>query len=51
MTVSDLCISKPSRINSNGVDMYLRIDQSEQEQKLHRISASILKKIIKTIDL
>jgi len=49
--ISDLCISIPSRINSNGVDMYLRLDLSEQEQKLLRISASTLKKIIKTIDL
>lgn len=49
--ISDLCISIPSRITSNGVDMYLRLDLSEQEQKLLRISAGTLRKIIKTIDL
>jgi len=49
--ISDLCISIPSRLNSNGVDMYLRLDLSVQEQKLLGISAGTLKKIIDTIDV
>ena len=49
--INDICISIPSRINSNGVDLYLKLDLSEQEQKLLKYSASTLKKVIKTIDL
>jgi L-lactate dehydrogenase len=49
--ISDLCISIPSRINSNGVEQYLRLDLSMQEQKSLKHSASTLKKILKTIDL
>jgi L-lactate dehydrogenase len=49
--ISDICLSVPSRVNINGADQYLRLDLSEQEQKLLKYSASTLKKIVKTIDL
>jgi L-lactate dehydrogenase len=49
--ISNICISIPSRVNINGVDQYLKLDLSEQEQKLLKHSANTLKKIIKTIDL
>lgn len=47
--INDICISIPSRINSCGVDMYLKLDLSEQEQKLLKYSASALKKIVEKI--
>jgi L-lactate dehydrogenase len=49
--VSDVCISIPSHVNINGVDQYLKLDLSDQEQKLFKFSANSLKDIIKTIDL
>lgn len=49
--INDICISIPSRINSNGVEINLKLDLSEKEQKLFKISANTLKKVIKTIDL
>jgi len=49
--ISDICLSIPSRVNINGVDQYLKLELSKQEQKLFKLSANTLKKIIKTIDL
>ena len=49
--ISDVCISIPSRVNLNGVDQYLKLELSNQEQKLFKHSANSLKKIIKTIDI
>jgi len=49
--INDICLSIPSRVNMNGVDQYLKLDLSEQEQKLFKHSADTLKKIIKTIDI
>ena len=49
--ISDICLSIPSSVNINGVDQYLKLVLSKQEQKLFKLSANTLKKIIKTIDL
>jgi len=49
--ISDICLSIPSRVNINGVDQCLKLELSKQEQKLFKLSANTLKKIIKTIDL
>jgi len=49
--ISDICISIPSRVNIKGVGHFLKLDLSEQEQELFKLSANTLKKIIKTIDL
>ena len=49
--VSDLCISIPSIVNINGVEQYLKLDLSNQEQKLFKHSAITLKNIIKKIRL
>jgi len=49
--ISDVCISIPSHVNINGVDHYLRLELSEQEQKLFKHSANTLQKFIKTIGL
>jgi len=47
--INDVCISIPSHVNINGVTQFLKLDLSEQEQKLFKKSANTLKKIIKTI--
>jgi len=47
--ISDVCISIPSIVNINGVEQYLKIDLSDEEEKLFRHSADTLKKLIKTI--
>lgn len=49
--ISDICISIPSRVNIKGVEHYLKLDLSDQEQVLFKHSANTLKKIIKTIGL
>jgi L-lactate dehydrogenase len=49
--ISDVCISIPSQINSNGVVQYLKLELSENEQELFKLSAFTLKNIIKTIHL
>lgn len=48
--ISDVCISIPSHVNINGVDHYLKLELSEQEQKLFTHSANTLKNLIKTIE-
>ncbi|MBN8707462.1 MAG: L-lactate dehydrogenase [Bacteroidetes bacterium] len=47
--ISDVCISIPSIVTIKGVENYLKLDLSDQEEKLFRHSADTLKKIIKTI--
>jgi L-lactate dehydrogenase len=49
--ISDICLSIPSRVSINGVEQYLKLELSEEEQELFKNSANTLKKIIKTIDL
>jgi L-lactate dehydrogenase len=49
--INDVCISIPSHVSINGVDHYLKLKLSDQEQKLFKHSANTLKNLIKTIDL
>jgi L-lactate dehydrogenase len=49
--ISDVCISVPSKVNINGVEQYLKLELSDQEQELFKHSANTLKNIIKTIDM
>jgi len=49
--INDVCISIPSHVNANGVDHYLKLELSANEQKLFKYSANTLKELIKTIDL
>jgi L-lactate dehydrogenase len=49
--ISDVCISIPSHVNINGVEQYLKLELSDQEQEMFKHSANTLKKIIKTIEL
>jgi len=49
--MSDVCISIPSIVNIHGVEQYLKIDLSEEEQKLFNHSANTLKNFIKAIEL
>lgn len=47
--VNDVCLSLPSIVNKNGVEQFLRIDLSLEEQKKFKYSAKTLKGIIKSI--
>jgi len=47
--ISDVCISIPSIVNLHGVEQYVKIDLSVEEQKLFKLSANTLKEFIKTI--
>jgi len=49
--ISDVCISIPSIVNINGVEQYVKLDLSAEEEQLFRHSAETLKKFIQTIDL
>ena len=49
--INDVCISIPSIVNKNGVEQYVRLDLSEEEQELFKNSANTLKKFIQSIDL
>lgn len=49
--MSDVCISIPSLLNSKGVEQYLKLELSEQEQKAFIHSAETLKQIIHTLNL
>ena len=49
--VDDVYLSLPSKVNKKGVEQFLRIELSAQEQELFRKSADSLKKIIKGIKL
>jgi L-lactate dehydrogenase len=47
--VDDVCISIPSHISINGVESILKLELSEEEQKLFKHSAKTLKEVIKQI--
>jgi len=49
--ISDVCISIPCIVNMKGVEQYVRLDLSDDEQKLFKHSANTLKKFIKSIQL
>jgi L-lactate dehydrogenase len=49
--ISDVCIGIPSIVNSMGMEKYLKLELSEQEQKLFKHSASTLKGIISKIEI
>ena len=49
--INDVCISIPSIVNRNGVEQYVRLDLSAEEQELFIHSANTLKKFITSIDL
>jgi len=49
--INDVCISIPSIVNKNGVEQYVRLDLSEEEQELFKHSANTLKKFIQSIEL
>ena len=48
--INDVCISIPSIVNKNGVEQYVRLDLSEEEQELFKHSANTLKKFIQSIE-
>jgi L-lactate dehydrogenase len=47
--VGDICLSIPSLVNKNGVEKFLRLELSPQEQLRFKRSAEALKKVIKSI--
>jgi L-lactate dehydrogenase len=49
--ISDVCISIPSIVNTIGVEQYIKLDLTDDEQKLFIHSANTLKDFIKTIEL
>ncbi len=49
--ISDVCISIPSIVNIKGVEQYVKLDLSVEEQELFKQSANTLKKFIEAIDL
>ncbi|MDD3320374.1 MAG: L-lactate dehydrogenase [Paludibacter sp.] len=49
--VSDVCISIPSIVNITGVEQYVRLELSEEEENLFQHSANTLKEFIKGIEL
>lgn len=48
--ISDVCISIPSIVNINGVEQYIKIELSDEEQELLKHSANTLKNFIKAIE-
>lgn len=49
--INDVCISVPSIVNSKGVEMYLKLELSEQEQILLKHSAGTVREIINTLHI
>jgi len=49
--VNDVCISIPSIVNINGVELSVKIDLSAEEEELFKLSANTLRKFIQTIEL
>ena len=47
--ISDVCISIPSIVNIKGLEQYVRLDLSKEEEELFKHSANTLKKFIKAI--
>ena len=48
--ISDVCISIPSIVNINGVEQYIKLDLSKDEEALFKHSAETLKQFIQTIE-
>lgn len=48
--ISDVCISIPAIVNITGVEQYVKLNLSDQEQKLFLHSANALKNLIKAND-
>ncbi|NEW85121.1 MAG: L-lactate dehydrogenase [Mariniphaga sp.] len=48
--ISDVCISIPAIVNNSGVEKYVKLNLSNQEQKLFLHSANALKNLIKEIN-
>ncbi|MFA6768182.1 MAG: L-lactate dehydrogenase [Parabacteroides sp.] len=49
--ISDVCLSIPALVNSTGVEQYVKLNLSDQEEKLFKHSANTLKNLIKAINL
>jgi len=49
--INDVCLSLPSIVNKNGVEHFLRIDLSKEEQGQLKHSANTLKEIVKNIKI
>ena len=49
-SVNNVCISIPSQINRNGVEKFLKLELSDQEQEQFKHSANGLKEVIKRIE-
>jgi L-lactate dehydrogenase len=47
--VNDVCLSLPCKVNKNGIEQYLRIELSDEEQKKFIYSAQAMKGIINSI--
>jgi len=47
--INDVCISIPSQVNKNGVEKFLKLELSDQEQAQFKHSANTLTEIIKSI--
>ncbi|MGA1864118.1 MAG: L-lactate dehydrogenase [bacterium] len=47
--INDVCLSIPSVVNRNGVEEFLRLELSNQEQEQFKLSAETLKKVIEQI--
>jgi len=47
--INDVCLSIPSRVNRNGVEHFLRLDLTDEEQKRFQHSATMLKGVIDQI--
>jgi len=47
--VRDVCLSLPSVVNRGGVERFLRLDLSEEEEKFFRRSASAMREILKSV--
>lgn len=47
--ISDVCISIPALVNITGVEQYVKLNLSDQEQELFKHSANTLKSLIKAI--
>jgi len=48
--ISDVCISIPSIVNMKGLEQYVRLDLSEEEEELFKHSANTLKGFIRGIE-
>jgi L-lactate dehydrogenase len=47
--INDVCLSIPSLVNRNGVEQFLRLELSSEEQERFRHSAEMLKQVISQI--